>query len=164
MTRSGGNRFASDRTTWTADDLRAVAEQHRSHRSDERTVAVYVLYVRGAFQQDNALGVAHSASEFAVFPERWRGALSQTLGSARAVERAVLVHEAGHLLGLVNLTYESRFDREDPDSPGHSRERDSVMHAAIESTAIGQVFDGPPPDDFNERDRADLRFLRTGSY
>lgn len=164
IVQAGGNRFASDRTTWSSADLRAVAEQHRSNHSDAETVAVYVLYLRGGFQDEEAIGVAYNASAFAVFPEKWSGTLSQTLGSATAVERAVLVHEAGHLFGLVNLTYDSRFDREDPEHPGHSNERDSVMYWAIESTAIGQVFSGPPPDDFNEADRADLGFLRTGSY
>ncbi len=164
IVQAGGNRFASDRTTWSSGDLRAVAEQHRANYSDSQTVAVYVLYVRGGFEKEGAIGVAHNASEFAVFPEKWRGTLSQTLGSATAVERSVLVHEAGHLFGLINLTYESRFDREDPERPGHSDEKDSVMYWAIESTAIGQVFSGPPPDDFNDKDRADLKFLRTGSY
>lgn len=164
IVQAGGNRFTSDRTTWSSGDLRAVAEQHRSNHSDADTVAMYLLYVRGGSQDEGAIGVAYNASEFAVFPEKWRGTLSQTLGSATAVERAVLVHEAGHLFGLVNLTYDSRFDREDPEHPGHSSERDSVMYWAIESTAIGQVFSGPPPDDFNEADRADLGFLRTGSY
>lgn len=161
---AGGNRFASDRTTWDSDALREVAAENRSNFSQGDAVALYVLYVRGRFEQEDAIGVAVNASEFAVFPQRWRGSLSQLLGGGTAVERAVLVHEAGHLFGLVNLTYRSQFDREDPDHPGHSSDRGSVMYWAIESTAIGQVFEGPPPDDFDDRDRADLRYLRTGSY
>ncbi|MGH3441647.1 MAG: hypothetical protein ACRDUY_06305 [Nitriliruptorales bacterium] len=161
---SGGNSFSSERQTWTPGDLRAVADANRSNYSTADTVVIYVLYVDGSFENENALGVAYNASEVALFPERWRGTLADLLGGGRQVEEAVVVHEIGHLLGLVNLTYDSRFGHEDPEHPHHSNNRGSVMYWAIESTAIGQVFSGPPPDDFDEQDRADLRFLRTGSW
>ncbi len=125
-----------------------------------------MLYVRGSHAQDgeqtNAIGLAYSASTIALFPERWSG-LGSLLGSDRAVERAVLVHELGHLLGLVNLTYQSPIDHEDPEPRGHSSNQASVMFHAIESTLIGQVFSGPPPDRFDEADAADLEGLRTGA-
>lgn len=163
---TGGNTFSSDRTAWSPAELRAVADANRSTSSDGGTVSLYLLYVRGGFhsggEETNAIGVAHSASELALFPERWSG-LGDVLGSARAIERAVLVHELGHALGLVNLTYTSPTDREDPDHPGHSANRGSVMHWAIETTVIGQVFSGPPPDRFDEADATDLRGLRDGT-
>lgn len=165
---AGGNTFSSDRRQWTASDLRGVAEANRSNYSTGDTVAVYVLYACGAFhadgQETSAIGAAYNASEFAVFPQRWNDGIGALLGSNRAVERAVLVHEAGHLFGLVNLTYRSEIAHEDPDHPGHSSSRRSVMYWAIESTAIGQVFSGPPPDTFDEADRADLEGLKSGKY
>lgn len=164
---SGGNTFASDRDQWSTADLRQVAAQNRDTRSAGDTVSVYVLYVEGEFVSDgqstNAIGVAHSASEMALFPQRWEG-LGGLLGSDSAIERAVLVHEWGHLLGLVNIGYESEIDHEDPEHPGHSSNRGSVMYWAIESTFISQVFSGPPPDDFDQADLADLEGIRTGKY
>lgn len=164
LTFEGGNVFASDRRDWTRDALRAVADTHRQVRSGGGVAAVYVLYVRGASEEPSALGVAHTASEVALFPDGWRGTLGTLLGSDVAVERAVLTHELGHLLGLVNLTYTSSIQgREDPNNPGHSASRESVMFWAIESSAIGQVFSGPPPDSFDEWDRTDLQGLREGT-
>jgi hypothetical protein len=156
--------FSSDRREWSADNLRALARDQRRARSGGDTAAIFVMYVRGRFQDGNAIGVALNASEIALFPDQWSGTVEQLVGSSRAVERAVLTHEIGHLLGLVNLTYESIHDHEDPEHRGHSRHRDSVMYWAVETTAVGQVFSGPPPDNFNDFDRADLHFLRTGEW
>ncbi|HEX9890021.1 MAG TPA: hypothetical protein VGA69_11120 [Nitriliruptorales bacterium] len=164
----GGNTFESDRREWTSADLRANAERNRSTFSGGDEVALYIQYVCGSFhaggQQSTAIGVAYSASEFGVFPQRWNDGIGVLLGSNRAVERAVLVHEVGHLFGLVNLTYQSEIPHEDPEHPGHSDSRGSVMYWAVESTAIGQVFSGPPPDRFDDADRADLEGLKSGKY
>lgn len=169
VTLSGGNEFGSDRTQWTTSDLRATADANRQHYSDADTTVVYILYVRGGLyddgQETNAIGVAHRASEIAVFPEKWSGgSLGALLGSDANVERSVLVHEWGHLLGLVNISYTSDIDHEDPEHPKHSSNRGSAMYWAIESTAIGQVFSGPPPDDFDDADRADIEGLKSGKY
>lgn len=164
---AGGNTFDSDRTSWTTADLRQAARANRSTASTDQQVSVHVMYVRGAHaedgQQTQAIGLSYSASTVALFPDRWSG-LGSLLGSDTAIERAVLVHELGHLFGLVNLTYTSATDHEDPEHPGHSDNRDSVMFHAIETTAIGQAFSGPPPDTFDDADRADLEGLRTGRY
>ena len=165
IVREGGNTFVSDRTSWTADDLRAATAANRTTTTTDDRVSVHLLYVAGSHAdedgQTNAIGLAYSASTAALFPQRWQGVAS-LLGSARAIERAVLVHELGHLLGLVNIGYESDVDHEDPDHPGHSSNRGSVMFHAIETTLIGQVFDGPPPNTFDDADRSDLEGLRTG--
>lgn len=166
ITVDAGETFASDRTSWTTEALRAVAGQHRDHVSGGDTVAVYALYVRGSLAgRESALGVAHNASEVALFPERWQGTIGGLLGSDQEVEQAVLVHELGHLFGLVNLTYTSAIEGRESDAhPGHSASQDSVMFWAIESTAIQQIFSGPPPDTFDQWDRQDLQGLKTGRY
>lgn len=164
---AGGNAVASGREQWNCGDLRATADANRDHYSDATTTVLYVLYVSGGFFQDGeqtqALGVACNASEMALFPDRWSG-IGALVGADRNIERAVLVHEFGHLLGLVNLTYQSAIDHESDEHPGHSSNRQSVMYYAVETTLIGQVFDGPPPQDFDEADRADIEGLRTGRY
>ena len=109
------------------------------------------------------LGVAVDASTVAIFQDT----ISQSenfLGrpSADEMERAVTVHEAGHLLGLVNLVYQSPIDHEDPDHPGHSSNEDSVMYWAIESNSIGNVFSGSIPDEFDADDKSDLAGMASG--
>ncbi|MEX2458780.1 MAG: hypothetical protein WD770_07310 [Actinomycetota bacterium] len=163
----GGNQFSSPRTSWTTQDLRDAAATNRTRYSHPGRVVIYLLYVRGGFAEDDeetsALGVAYSASEVGIFPERWSG-LGMLLGGGDAVERAVVTHEAGHLLGLVNLTYTSDAPHEDPDHPGHSASDESVMFWAVDTTAVGQLFSGPPPDAFDADDLADLEGLKSGRY
>lgn len=163
--QEGVDTFASTTTTWTTEDLRGAAAEQRSTSTTDDEVSIHVLYVAGSHGEDdaqtNAIGLAYSASTIALFPDRWQG-LSSMLGSSQAIERAVLVHEIGHLLGLVNLGYTSDMDHEDPDQPGHSDNEGSVMFHAVETTLIGQVFSGPPPSTFDEDDLSDLEGLRTG--
>lgn len=165
IVREGGNELSDPRTTWSSADLRAVAADNRDTRTTDEQVSVHVLYVAGSHVEDgtetNAIGLALSASTIAIFPQRWQG-MTSLLGSGTAIERAVLVHELGHLLSLVNLGYESDLDHEDPDHPGHSANQRSAMYYAVETTLIGQVFSGPPPDTFDDADRSDLDGLRTG--
>lgn len=158
-----GTEIPGEREVWTAQDLRAAAAAHRAQYSRQDQLALYVLSVNGRYEDEGALGVAHRASEFALFP-RQIGRLSGLLGGRAAMERAVMVHEAGHLLCLVNIGYTSGFDREDPEHPKHSSDRGSVMHWAIDTSAVGRLFSGAPPDSFSAQDLADLEALRTGRY
>lgn len=151
----------SDRSDYAPEDLRALEEKHRDTFTEGDTASMYVLAADGAFREHRGvIGVAFSGSSFALFLEEIN---SRNLGDTAAVERAVLVHETGHLLALVNAGYESPRDREDPDRPNHSANRQSVMHWAVESIDIVSVLGGGPPDDFDEADRADLADIASGA-
>lgn len=157
-----------DRREWTLEDLRAAAAATRDHPQTPDQAVLHVLSVRGVPDPDDpaiagAIGIAFAATEFVVFGDRVDG-LAVLLGGGEAVLRAVVVHELGHLLCLVNLGYTSEQGREDPAHPGHSANTGSVMFHAIETTAVGQIFSGPPPDAFDAADLADLEALRTGRY
>lgn len=146
---------------WTVEDLRREAARARSQYTTPQQAAMHVLFLRGRYAEEGVIGIAYSASEMAVFPDAI-DSLSILLGGQLGVQRSVLVHEAGHLLCLVNLGYRSPHDREDPAHPHHSSDRRSVMYWAIDTTAIGTLFSGPPPDDFTDQDRDDLRRLAVG--
>lgn len=152
---------------WTPESIRQTAAASRTADSTPEQLVMHVLSLRGQPAADSeisqSIGVAFAAGEFVVFPERIEG-LAALIGGTQAVLRSVTVHEAGHLLCLVNLTYTSDIPHEDPQHPGHSVDRGSVMFHAIETTAVGQLFSGPPPDSFTANDLADLEGLRTGRY
>ena len=151
--------------TWSAQDVRDKGwEQKDTSPRDGTTLYWQILFPAGTYDSDSVLGVAVDASTVALFSD----SIDDSAGpfgrpSVEDVENSVLVHEVGHLLGLVNLVYESPVDHEDPDHPGHSSNDDSVMYWAIESTDVANFIFGSLPSDFDDDDRADLAGLADGS-
>lgn len=173
ITVDTSGRIEGRAQAWTLDSIRATAAASRSVAQTPDTVVMHIISLRGQPDQTapgegqpdirSSIGVAFAAGEFVIFPDRVEG-LAALLGGVNAVLRSVTVHEAGHLLCLINLDYTSNIPHEDPAHPGHSVDRNSVMFHAIETTAIGQLFSGPPPNSFTANDLADLEGLRTGRY
>ena len=123
---------------------------------------IHILYLNGEFEDNNnALGIAYKGSSFAMFQEKIEDAAFLFI-SAQDIEKAVLVHEYGHLLGLVNMGYTSPHDHEDPDHPHHSNNEESVMYWAIESQDFYNQLDGEPPNNFDSYDLDDLNLMRQG--
>lgn len=153
-----GSADVEARDTYTDDDLRRLSEQHRSVSSQNRRVTIHVLVLEGRHENGDALGVAFDASSFAIFPDRIGSGVLSGLSYDR-FEEAVVVHELGHLFGLVNITGEGGF-HEDPERPGHSENRDSVMFWAVEDVSVGNVFRGGPPTEFDSADEREMRRIR----
>lgn len=155
-----GDELPAQRTRYSLEDIARIEGEQRDARSDGSVATMYLLYLNGELEEEpSALGVAYRASSAAIFIDRVRSAAT-ALVHPGAIERAVLVHEAGHLLALVNLGYQSRHDHEDPEHPHHSRHRDSVMYWAVEDISVTSILGGGPPNDFNQFDRDDLARLR----
>lgn len=144
--------------SWTADELRALADAGTAQAAQRPVMRL--LFVDGGFaENERAVGVAVRGDVAAVFADRVDEAAG-VFADPRVVEDAVTMHEVGHLLGLVDLVVDT--DRADPDHPGHSPNRGSVMYYAVESTLLGSVLSGGPPRDFDADDLAELAAIRGG--
>lgn len=161
---AGPREVPGQARTWSLAELRELASQHRRAHSTGSEATMLVLAVAGEYEDPGVLGLAMSATEIVLFPQQIGDLATSLLGGSSRIERSVLLHEAGHLLCLVNIGYQSEIDHEDAEHDHHSRHRDSVMFWAVENDAVSQVFSGPPPDGFHEHDLADLRGLREGRY
>lgn len=145
-----------DRSEWTAAELGAVADGGAAPSSSQAVLRL--LFLRGGFaENERAVGVAVRSDVAAVFADRVDEAAG-VFGDPAVVEDAVAMHEVGHLLGLVDLVLDT--GRADPEHPGHSPNRASVMYYAVESTLLGTVLSGGPPRDFDADDLADLAAIR----
>lgn len=150
---------AGDGTT-DDDEIRELGDRHgRAVQSAEQAV-VRLLFLNGEYAPTaSVLGVAVRGDTAAVFSEQVRR--TAKLFPVSVLEDAVTTHEIGHLLGLVDLVLHT--GRQDPENPGHSRNRASVMYYAIESKLVAQVLEGPPPREFDAEDRDDLAAIRSGA-
>lgn len=153
--------LASDDTDWTAAEIRVAADAAAKVPQGGGKAVLRLLLLRGTFDgSQDVLGVAVRGDVIALFADNIAGAATP-LVSRSAIEDAVLLHELGHVLGLVDLARNT--GRADKEHPGHSSNRGSVMYWAVESSLVGQVLGGPPPREFDAADVADLRALRDGA-
>lgn len=159
VVRAVGGAAPPDRQVWSSEDLVAAADAARFPTADG-SYAIRMLFVHGGSESgEGVLGVSVTADVAAVFSDPVEEA-ARGLTSAASVERAVAVHELGHLLGLVDLAIDT--GRDDPEHPGHSTNPQSVMYWAVESSLLGDLFGGGPPQRFDDQDRADLAAIRGG--
>lgn len=147
---------------WTADELRKAADTLTTAGQGNGRAVLHAFFLHGTFEgNEEILGVTVRGDVFAVFVDRIAQTAAPPFVTHAQLEDAVLMHELGHALGLVDLARDT--DRDDPESPGHSPNKESVMYWAVESSLVRQVLTGPPPRDFDGADLADLRALRNGA-
>ncbi|GJM44547.1 MAG: hypothetical protein DHS20C21_13890 [Gemmatimonadota bacterium] len=141
-------------------DIVALELQHRDFYRDPATkVAVlYCIYLDGRSDRDEGnlrvLGLAYRGSSCAMFLESIE-ASEPGLPLFAEIEDTVLLHEAGHLLGLVNNGTPMVAAHEDTEHPAHDSSADCIMHWLIETQNVVDVLLTGKPD-FDAECRADM--------
>ncbi len=164
---------ASNGREWSKVDLLILAHELRTSISDLGGPSVIFVWIDGRSAPDlgTLAGVALDNAAF-IFAESIGTAtgpmspLSPFDPSRPVMERAIALHELGHMLGIVNhgvpmMTPRQTSPDEDPCSC-HSTQGDSVMipGVAILNTLLSGFVDGQFPDEFNAADLEDLTHAR----
>ena len=134
--------------SFTADEIYDLEQQHRDTFSEGKTIAAYFIILDGAYETENVLGVAYLNTSMALFEEVIldnTGGLGQP--SDATVEASVLMHEFGHILGLVNIGTETVQAHEDTENEAHCNVESCLMYWAIQTTDLmGNLTGGEIPD------------------
>lgn len=153
---------------WSFSEIRSTEDSIRDATKDGKTAVLYIMYVNGGSSEDTdsgrVLGAAYSGSSIVMFKENIRSVRNQCLNlpigcpSSGTIEKAVLIHELGHILGLVNNGIPMVEPHEDPDHPHHSDNPDSVMYWKVDTGSVIDLIRGRGlPTEFDADDKADMR-------
>lgn len=147
--------------SYTSDELKQLELKYRRQYASGSRIAAFFLFLDGGYVNDqretNTTGLAYTATSMAVFG-RPIAALAQYLPQVfkSNIEAAVMVHEFGHLMGLVNMGLPMVQDH--ADSGGNHRTHCAnprcVMYYAINRPLDAMTYQVP---DLDEACRADLR-------
>ena len=153
-----GAAIALTKDSYSPADLREVERAHRELRTGGDTAAIWVLFANRYAASANVAGVAYSGSAVAVFAQTIDDASTFAV-AAETIERVTLLHEAGHLLGLVNGGTPMVTPHEDAAHRGHSSNDASIMYWAVESDVVSTILGGRVDlnNPFDANDIADLR-------
>lgn len=142
----------TERAEHTLEHVRALSAVHRDGWPTDEVGVIHVLYLDGAAASslgDHLLGAAFGPASVVLFPD----AIAASVGGAgrRAVDVEVwtLVHEAGHVLGLVGLGAPQVVAHAEAYRPGHCNQPGCVMGWSADERAT----------DFCPRCRDDLRAM-----
>lgn len=149
---------------WTYEDAEALEIQYRDHYRDFDTgeAVLYFLYLDGSSDSDTAagrvLGYAYHGSSLVMFKDT----IEDTGGPPfirQAVEPTVIVHEVGHVLGLVDNGIPMQTDHLDTAHGAHCANPDCIMYWAVGTDKVSDfVHNGPPT--FDAECEADLAAAR----
>jgi hypothetical protein len=143
-------------------DLARLEDRHRHAYADEgtRTAAMYVLFVPGRAADDDAtkrtMGTSYRGGSLALFLDACDQGTNLFVTTDEVVGTA-LVHEAGHLLGLVNRGVPMVADHEDRSHPGHDLDPTSVMFWYVEVPRVRPSLGDADFAQFGAACVADLR-------
>lgn len=122
-----------DRGSWTTQDIVDLARTLWGASPAEENVIIHVLFLNGYYEDAQGanpqlLGVSYSGTSLLVIFKDVVASSSKRPEIRRYVEQATLVHETGHIFGLVNNGIPMITPHEDLDHPMHCTNTTCAMY------------------------------------
>lgn len=132
--------------TVAVSDISAFADKNRTSYTDGNKITIYVYFADADFEKNGVVGVAYRNTSICLFQKTIQansGGVNQA--SRVKVESGVLLHEVGHLLGLVNNGTGMVAAHEDGANPAHCTNSNCLMYFSIETTGLMNIFNNAIP-------------------
>ena len=127
-------------------ELVAFEDKNRSVYTGGNTIALYVYFADAAYTDNAVIGISYLNTSLAIFEKTIQsksGGLNQS--SRVKVETGTLLHEMGHLLGLVNGGTGMVKPHEDTAHKGHCSNSNCLMYYAIQTSGLMNALDNTIP-------------------
>lgn len=125
--------------TLTLDEVDDLESENRSVYNDGTTLALYIYFADAPSDSDNeaegtvTLGAVYRNTSMVIYEQTVRNLANRSnTVQVEDVETATLLHETGHLFGLVALNTAPVNDHEDPDAANHCDVAGCLMRAEIQ--------------------------------
>ncbi len=160
----------------TFDELATTLEDHAGPDVEGSFAVIHALWTDGRYEGDSdsgtVLGFAWGGNKLVMLADNIDRACAATLGGplgaglddslCEAAEGSVLLHELGHLFGLVNNGLPMVADHQDPDHGHHDANDECLMYWAMETSSVTDRIaatvglQGPRLKEFDAACKADL--------
>jgi hypothetical protein len=143
---------SAGKTVYSLNDIATIEKDNRSVYTTGSQLGVYFLYTDGSYTDANVLGLAFRNTSISLLGKTIHdnsGGIGQA--SRTKLESAVLEHEFGHILGLVDVGTAMQTNHKDAVHGSHCNNSNCLMYYASETTDIlGVLLTGNiPPLDTN---------------
>lgn len=139
---------ASGKRALRLAEIVSIERKYRTNFTAGRTLGVHILVTDGDYEGKDIFATSYWNTSFCVFGKtvyESSGGIGQV--SRSELTSALLQHEFGHLLGLVNQGSPMQGNHVDPDNGAHCDDPDCLMYFEIESSnTLGSMGSIPTLD------------------
>lgn len=124
--------------TLTLDEVVELESENRDEYNDGSTLAIHIYFADAPSDSDEegedlvTLGAVYRNTSMIIYESTIKELTENSSISAEEVETATLLHEFGHLFGLVNLSTQSVNEHEDPEADNHCNVDGCLMRAELQ--------------------------------
>lgn len=146
------------RAEYADSTVRALEARHRTLYTSGDTLVAYLLFLDGAYEQENVLGIAYNNTSAAIFAEKIAENTGGVGQPAEALVQGIVAnHEIGHLLGLVNNGSDMTAPHQDVGNGHHCTDESCLMFYAVRTTDFLQNLLGGDAPTLDQGCLDDLR-------
>lgn len=131
----------SGKETFSLQEIADLEREHRTVYNNGKTLAIYLFFADAASDTDDpanntyTLGAVYRNTSMVLYASTIQILASKVPAITNAdLEAATLLHEFGHLLGLVNMGATEVNSHADPESENHCGEANCLMKASLQFT------------------------------
>jgi hypothetical protein len=120
-------------TVFNLGDISGIESRNRTAYTSGDRMGAYILFISGTYYTSNILGLTYTNTSICYFGEPLKYFLSGGTPADKTNKLALLLlHEFGHLLGLVNIGSPMVVDHLDNNNGDHCNNNICLMHHTLE--------------------------------